>query len=804
MNKRIVTAVVWLGLFAGSGYIHAESARSKDLFDYDWRFASGDVAGAEAPAFDDAAWRRVDLPHDFSIEGPFTAKDIKGAPMNGYRPLGIGWYRKSFVTPPNLAGRRMWLEFEGVYCVAKVWVNGQLLTEHRNGYLGFACDLTPFLNPAGQPNILAVSADNRAPDTSRWYTGGGIYRHVWQMVSGDVHVARYGTYVTTPKITDAEARVDAQTEVWNESGADMPVVLTSEVLDPSGKAVASAKTELSAPKGGRVVFNQQFAVPQPQRWDLETPRLYRLVSRVRSGGQETDVYATTFGIREIRITPDGFFLNGRRQFLKGFCIHHDNGCLGASAFDRAIERRLEIIKEIGCNAVRLSHNPHATAMLDFCDRMGLLVYDEAFDKWNDQFYAGSGLWGKFWEKDLTDFVRRDRNHPSVFIWSVGNEVWDGMKAPDYGVNQLKAMMEVVHKLEPSRPVTTALFPMRKDGGRSTTKDHPNWQSYPPHQMGLVMDVMSANYMENFFTRDRLQYPELRYIASESSSKEGGRPAWNSLDRDHAVGLFYWGGINYLGEANKWPSKGWTAGFVDRTGFRRPASWDVQSYFSGKPMVHIMVLDNRPQASIIWNEVKTVQNQSQSHWNLAGQADVRVEVFSNCEEIELFLNGRSLGVKLRVGEPGVGPRLTWDVPFAPGALLAVARNGGKEVARHEIKTAGAPKALRLTPDRAELRDDGQDLSHITVEIVDAQGVVVPDAKQRIIFKVSGAGTNAGVDNDDPTTEEFFQGDQRTAFGGRALLVVRSKRQPGEIAVEATAEGLESANLKLQTKTVIRTN
>lgn len=787
LNKHVLSIALMVCLACT-----AESyGRTTELFDFDWRFANGDVVGAEKMEFDDVQWRAVDLPHDFSIEGPFD-EHAKGGKPNGFRPLGIGWYRKSFVTPTGLDGKRVWLEFEGVYRAPKVWLNGALVAEKLNGYVGFHVDITSHLKPAGQTNVVAVRADNSLPDTSRWYTGGGIYRHVWLHVVSDVHILLDGIYVTTPKITSNEAWVNVRTEVRNTSDTNRWTTLVSDVLDPTDKVVASAKSVVPIRPGETFTIRQQLTVPAPQLWSLEKPTLYRLVSRIGD-----DVRETRFGIREIRITPDGLFLNGKREFLKGFCIHHDLGCLGAAAFDRAIERRLQTMKEIGCNAVRLAHNPHAPAVLDLCDRMGLLVYDEAFDIRNRQFYGSDEAFKANWAADLEWFLRRDRNHPSVFIWSIGNEGLDIFRPPDFGVNQSAAMAELVRRIEPTRPVTQALFPMRWDGHRQgIAKEFPNWTNDPPHQVAFYMDVMSANYMEKYFAKDRLQYPQLSYISSESTTGQNGRGAWRDLDRDHAVGLFYWGGVAYIGESHWWPIKSWMSGFVDLAGWRRPSSWDVQSFFSDAPMVHLVI--DRPESTRIWNEVKISQSHLLSHWNFPPSAKLRVETYTNAEEVELLLNGRSLGTKKRDAAPGLASRLIWDVTFAPGSLVAIARNDGKEVARDELKTAGAAKSLRLTPDVAKLRADGQDLAHITVEVVDANGVVVPGAGHLIKFIVTGPGTNAGVDNADPASSELFQADQRSAFQGRALLVVRAKRQPGEITVQAFSDGLESASIKLMSQ------
>jgi beta-galactosidase len=754
------------------------AAANGELFDFGWRFQLGDPPGAEDVVFDDAAWKPVDLPHDFCIEGPYDAK-VKNGAMNGFRPLGVGWYRKAFVTP---GAARVRLDFEGVFREAKVWVNGSFAASNACGYLGFGCDITALLRPAGQTNVVAVRADSSMPSRETWYSGGGLYRHVWLLASGEACVARHGVFVTTPDIAPAAARVKIRSEV---EPAGLAVTLLSDVVDSDGKVVASARAS------GQGVFEQEITVREPKLWSPDSPALYRLVSRIMLAGKESDRCETPFGIREIRLTPNGLFLNGKREFVKGFNIHHDLGCLGAAAFDRAIERRLEVVKEVGCNALRLSHNPHAPALLELCDRMGILVFDEAFCNWGDL----RGEFGRTWQRDLEAFLRRDRNHPCVFVWSMGNQVSAAERGPDYGCDQYDAMAAVAHRLDPTRPVTCALRPIRRDGQGGAAARFSETNGAPVHQMALHMDVMSANYMERWFARDRLAHTNLCFITSECTTGDSGRSPWKDLDREHAVGLFYWGGINYIGESRGWPLKCWSGGFVDWAGYRRPSSWILESLISERPMVRIVV--SRPESTYTnWDGVVISVSGLQSHWSRPSGRDANLEVVSNAEEVELLLNGRSLGVRRRQGAVETAPRHYWTVAWEPGALVAVARNGGREVARHELRSAGAPKRLRLTPDRPVLREDGQDLSHVTAEVVDAAGVVVSDASHLITFSVSGPGVNAGVQNSDALSSEAMQAECRRAYEGRALVVVRSKQEAGRIQLRARADGLEPAELTLE--------
>lgn len=763
------------------------TAATHESFDFDWRFSKDDVSGAEQPGFDDAKWEPVDLPHDFAIYGPFDAQ-VPNGKWNGFRPLGVGWYRKSFRTPERDEDRSVRLDFEGVFREAKVWINGQLVGENSYGYRGFECDLTPHLKPSGEINVVAVRADSSKPATNTWYSGGGIYRHVWLLVTGDIHIARHGVSVTTPQISPTVARVKIATEIENASPSEAAVKVISEIFDPAGKSVGTAQTEVTK----ATMLTQEIEVYSPQLWTLAQPILYRLVSRIEVSGKETDRRETVFGIREIRLTSDGLFLNGKREFVTGFNIHHDNGCLGVAAFDRAIERRLEMIKEIGCNGLRLSHYPHAPALLDLCDRMGILVFDEAFCDWGD---LKQGEFARSWRRDLEEFVRRDCNHPSVFVWSVGNQVAQAERPPDFGCTQFDAMAAVVKSLDAIRPVTSALRPIRKDGKGGDTAKFWQGNDTDVHQMALHMDVMSANYMERWFARDRLKYPQLAFITSECTTGDSGRSPWRDLDREHAVGLFYWGGINYLGESYGWPLKCWNGGFVDWCGFRRPSSWVLQSLISPRPFVHLVV--NRPETKFVnWDGITISQSGLVSHWTHPIGSKQEVEIVSNAEEVELLLNGRSLGTKKRTGPRDDPSRQIWTLDWLPGALTAIGLNGGVEICRHELKTAGVALRLRLTPDRPTLHSNGSDLCHITVEAVDAEGVMVPDAAQEVRFEVSGAGRNAGVQNSDPLSDEPFQANRRNLYQGRALLVVRSGRHAGTIMIKAIAEGLEQAGVQLQ--------
>ncbi len=758
---------------------------------FDWKFHPGDIPGAQEPGFDDSSWQNVNVPHDFAVAGPFDEKVAQGGAC-GFLPRGIGWYRRTFPSPPP--GKIVTLDFGGVYTAADVWLNGTPLGKNHNGYLGFRHDITNLLKPAGEPNVLAVRADNTRVGSSRWYTGSGIYRDVRLVTTDPVHIPLYGTWITTPKISTDAADVHVETVVKNDGTAPTGVTLTTELRDPSGKLVATADKKENLAAGASVTIRQDLTVPHPELWSTETPNLYKAVSRVSADQKPCDLLETTFGIRTIAFTPDqGLLVNGRKVNIKGMNFHHDLGCLGSAAFERGFERRLEIIREMGCNSVRLAHNPYHPGLLDLCDRMGILVFDEAYDKWSDQFTGPERPFDKAWPEDLREFVLRDRNHPSVYIWSVGNEQTSHqMTAPDFGVTQYRAMAGLIKNLDPTRAVTCGLFPARGNGIRYNAKPRELFQNSDPAEMSFAMDVVSCNYTQSFFAKDHEKYPQLIFLVSEISTNGSGEQ-WFDYDHSHTVGQYYWGGFDYIGESFGWPCKGWFRGLIDLAGFRKPASYYVQSFYSDKPMVRIAVQNPQPGSNVVWNDVKMNWEYLDSHWNWPDGENLKVFTYSTGDTVELFLNGRSLGTKKMAGVPK--KKMSWEVPFEPGVLEAVASLDGKIIAEHQLQTAGTAKRLVLESDRPALKADGLDLAHVTVRVVDEKGVTVPDASHKIHFSVTGDGTNAGVDNGNMYSGESWQGNERSAFQGRALLVIRAGRKDGTVQIHASADGLQPAGLDI---------
>lgn len=768
-----------------------EKTRTRSLLNFDWKFCPGDPMGAKDPGFDDSKWQEINVPHDFAISGPFDEKVPQGGAC-GFLPRGTGWYRKTFPSPEP--GKIVTLDFGGVYTAADVWLNGTHLGKNHNGYLGFRFDITKLLKPAGEMNVLAVRADNTRVGSSRWYTGSGIYRDVNLVVTDPVHIPLYGTWVTTPKVDKEHAEVHVETVITNSGADTSDIKLTTEVCSPAGKIVATAdKTEKLA-AGASVTIKQDLTVAAPELWSPETPNLYRVVSRVAADEKPCDIVRTNFGIRTIQFTPDqGLLVNGKKVNIKGMNFHHDLGCLGSAAFGRGFERRLELIKEMGCNSVRLAHNPYQPELLDLCDRMGILVFDEAYDKWSDQYTGPERPFEKAWPEDLKEFILRDRNHPSVFLWSLGNEETSHqMTAPDFGVTQFKAMAALVKSIDPTRAVTCGLFPARGNGVRYNAKPKELFQNSEPAEMAFVMDVASCNYTQSFFAHDHEKYPQMVFLVSEIGTNGSGEQ-WFDYDHSYTVGQYYWGGFDYIGESFGWPVKGWARGLIDLAGFRKPASYYVESFYSDKPMVHIAVQNPKPGSNVVWNDVALNWEYLDSHWNWAEGEKMKVFTYSNGDTVELFLNGRSLGTKKMADFKKM--KMSWEVPFEAGTIKAVAYKDGKVIAEDQLQTAGPAARLVLESDRSKLKADGLDLAHITVKVVDDNGVLVPDASQKIHITVTGEGTNAGVDNGNIYSNEPWQGNERSAYQGRALLVVRTGRKDGAVKIQAAAEGLKSADLEI---------
>jgi beta-galactosidase len=794
----------------GAGRIHQN-------FDFNWRFHQGDAAGAEQAAFDDATWRKLDVPHDWSIEGTFAESEPTGG-SGGYVPAGVGWYRKRFKVPAELKGRRLTVQFDGVYANSDVWLNGRHLGRWPYGYTTFHYDLTPHLKFGDEVNVIAVRADNTVQPASRWYAGAGIYRHVWLTAMDPVHVPPWGVYVTTPRANAEVATVRIRTRLRNGSPAAQELTVESQILDGDGRVVGTVSATQSVSVGGESEFDQNVAITAPHLWSPTTPSLYRARTVVKRGAEILDEVETGFGVRSLAYdTNRGFLLNGQPTKMLGMCVHHDGGAVGAAVPEGVLERRLRLLKEMGCNAVRTAHNPMAPEFYDLCDRIGLLVMDEAFDEWKvrkPRLQTGySAAFDEWHERDLVNFIRRDRNHPSVVMWSAGNEIGD-QHHPE-GPATTRRLVEIFHREDPTRPVTAGLDCVY-DPNRGSA----------PVALTEALDVVGYNYVDRFgsrretyFAEDRLAFPKRIFIGTEDTAVRGIRGAhgframppgtperatyatgmiqtaelWKfALTHDYVIGHFMWTGIDYLGEAT-WPNKNASSGAIDTCGFRKDGFYFYQSVFSEKPMLHLL-----------------------PHWNWPDRERqvLPVVAFTNCDVVELFLNGRSLGAKARefprpgatrsyrtYGKPQVSPttadlHLSWDVLFEPGMLKAVGYRDGKVACEAVVRTAGAPAALALAVDRDTLRAGARDVAHLEVKVVDRDGVVVPDAEHEIRFEVQGAARLIGVDNGNPASHEPFKADVRKAFHGLCLGIIQAGPSAGEVRVRVTAAGLEPGTFKLR--------
>ncbi len=807
------------------------SPRERSDFNADWRFHLGDGLQAAQPGFADNDWRVLDLPHDWAIEGDFSQENPSGT-GGGALPGGVGWYRKIFSVDKADAGKIFRIEFDGVYMNSEVFINGVSLGVRPYGYISFSYDLTPYLK-WDEPNVLAVRVDNAEQPNSRWYSGCGIYRNVWLSKTGPIHVGGWGTYVTTSSVDEKQAVLNLATTLVNESDTNENVTVCSSLQDAEGREVAETRSSGKAEAGKEVVFTQQLTVKQPQLWDIDTPYLYTLVTKVMRNEECMDRYTTPVGIRTFSFNArKGFTLNGRQTKINGVCMHHDLGCLGAAVNTRAIERQLQILKEMGCNGIRCSHNPPAPELLDLCDRMGFIVMDEAFDMWRKKKTAHdyARYFNEWHERDLNDFILRDRNHPSVFMWSIGNEVleqWSDAKADtlsleetnlilnfghssemlakegEESVNSLltKKLVSFVKGLDPARPITAGCNEPNSGnhlfrsgvldviGYNYHNKDIPNVPANFPDKPFIITESNSALMTRGYYRMpsDRMFIWPERWDKSFAdstfacSSYENCHVPWGNTheeslklvrDNDFISGQYVWTGFDYIGEPTPygWPVRSSYFGIVDLAGFPKDVYYLYQSEWTDKQVLHLF-----------------------PHWNWTPGQEIDMWCYYNqADEVELFVNGKSQGVKRKDLD---NLHVAWRVKFEPGTVKVIARESGKVVAEKEICTAGKPAEIRLTPDRSILTADGKDLCFVTVEVLDEKGNLCPDADNLVNFTVQGNGFIAGVDNGNPVSMERFKDEKRKAFYGKCLVVIQNDGKPGKAKLTATSEGLRQAVLKI---------
>jgi len=783
-------------------------AQNKNIrdFDQDWTFNLGNVPDAKNLDFNDSGWRKLNLPHDWSIEGKFS-KDNPATPEGGALPGGIGWYRKSFTIPETSKGKNISVDFDGVYQKSQVWINGHLLGFRPNGYISFRYNLTPYLFYGTKKNVLVVKADNSVQPNSRWYSGSGIYRNVWLVTSNKIAVDHWGTFVTTPKVSTQSASINLKTTIRNYTGKLQNVTLTSVVYDAAGKNVLVKTITGITIKDTVKEVSQDFTIGNPNLWSVDKPYLYKIVSKVTDEKSVSDSYETTLGIRYFNFDADkGFSLNGKPMKILGVCDHHDLGSLGAAVNTRALERQLEILKGMGVNGIRTSHNPPTPELLDLCDKMGFLVMDEAFDCWEKgKAKYDYHLYFKDWHKrDLQDQVLRDRNHPSVMIWSIGNEIPE--QSDTSATRIARDLAAIIHSLDTTRPITSA----NNDPGTNNKII----------QSGAV-DLIGYNYHHQNYAGFQQRFPGKKFIGTETTSAletrgfydmpsdsirrwpnnknfENGKgqmdaeyrvsaydnvsAPWGSLHEetwkeikkyDFLSGMFIWTGFDYMGEPTpySWPARSSYFGIIDLAGFPKDVYYMYQSEWTDKTVLHIF-----------------------PHWNWQAEKTVDVWAYYNhADEVELFLNGKSLGTKKKTGDD---LHVMWRVKYQPGTLKAVSKKDGQVVLTREIKTAGKPAKIQMLVDRSTIKADGKDLSFITVKILDKDGNVVPDAENLVNFKIDGEAVIAGVDNGDPVSHDSFKVNYRKAFHGLALAIVQAKEKAGKISFTATADGLKPATILLQ--------
>jgi beta-galactosidase len=767
-----------------------------DSFNAGWKFNRGDVAGAEAAAFNDSNWRALDVPHDWSIELPFNGSSAAGS-NGGYLDGGIGWYRKTFTLDQASANQRILVEFDGVYMNSEVWVNGTSVGTRPYGYSSFEYDITPYVK-FGAANVIAVKVNNNQPN-SRWYSGSGIYRNVWLTKLNPIHASNGGVFVATPAISAASATVSVATDVQNQSSGSSSVTVTATISAPDGTIVTSSNSAATAVAAAATATVQQtLTVASPRFWSVSSPSLYRVNVEVKVNGTTVDTYRTSLGIRNGTFSATtGFALNGESMKLRGACMHHDLGALGSAVNYRAIERQVEILKAMGVNAIRTSHNPPAPELLDITDRLGIMVMEEAFDTWSQPKTASDyALYFNTWaQRDIQDMVRRDRNHPSVIMWSIGNEVGAST------TTTAQSLKNWVSALDPTRPVTWA---SNKMGGPHVSEgddrnvaalldlvgynyasyagdydaDHtanPTWKIFGSETTAAVRSRGIYHTPASTITKATSQSsPDRQSSSYDNEATQFGNTAEGAYSYDHdrpfVAGMFIWSGFDYIGEPtpySSFPSKSSYYGIVDTAGFPKDIYYFYKSRWTTQPMVHLL-----------------------PHWNWSAGTTVTVFAYNNCDSVELFLNGTSQGSKTMTGS---ALHLEWNVPWVSGTLSAQCKSGGSVVATDEVKTAGAASKVLLSADRSTVRADGNDLVFVTADIQDANGVFVPTANNSITFSVSGPGQLVGVDNGDPTDTTSYQGAIRKAFSGKALAIVRSMGAAGNIVITASSAGLNAAPL-----------
>ena len=821
MHSKILFASLLLGGLPLMGTLSADAAvRDTISINQGWQFHRGDVKNIAELKSTQSGDDVVNLPHDFLIGQDWVAPDASERPDNsdagsnvrsrlssrGFKEMGIGWYRYELTPKDEWKGKRIVLDFQGIMLVGDVYLNGKRIGGTDYGYLGFDIDLSKLLK-WGQPNEIAVKADTQNPSNSRWFTGAGLYRDVNLIVTNkDLFFPRHPLFIRTQGNKEVKIKaeiINQQKVAKGQSTAKMPVGV--RILDADGKVVAEQKNDIHFNAKWR---DREYELPSiflenAKLWSPDSPYLYTAeVTLYDSEGNIADQIKEPFGVRTIEIVPQkGLLVNGKKVLLKGYANHHTLGALGAAAYPRAIEKRLKLMKEFGMNHIRTSHNPYSEDFLKLCDKYGILVVDELYDKWLTQYAGGRVDWESLWQKDVPEWVKRDRNHPSVVLWSLGNELQQYSNLPfnDWGVTAYKLQKELLHRYDDTRLTTVAMHPRYRNLETDSI----------PADLAIETEVNSYNYRYMYFPGDSKRYPEKTFYQSEASVAAMG-PNFYEMDLDKVIGLAYWGAIDYLGESMGWPIKGWNQGVFDLSLQPKPDAYFVKSMFTDEPTVHIGVIE-KSGGNIQWNGINVSAGKLSENWNREAGEKVSLYTYTNGDEVELFLNGKSLGVKKNSEDPKLRSRIKWDdIAYAPGTLLAVARKNGKVVARHQIETTGEAVVLKLVPDVETWHADGKDLMHVRIYAVDKKGrrvLNMKDAKafDKLTFQVKGDANIVAVDNGNIALDELHIGKtqlektiQRNLFQGSALVILRAGDKPGKIELSVAGEKMKAKKLVLNTK------
>lgn len=774
--------------------------RISQLFNFGWKFKTGDIPNVENPAFDDAAWRTLDLPHDFQFE---QAWDSTANRSRGFKAMGIGWYRKSFRADAAWKGKKVLLDFEGIMLHGDVWLNGKKIGGTAYGYLGFESDITEIIK-YDEDNVVAVRSSTEGG--SRWYTGGGLFRDVHLLVKDTISIARHGVFITTPNISGQNAEVNVQVEVTGIKNKQVDLEIITKIYSPDGKQVGETKT--TAPRKSKLgeveVPLPKVNIAKPQLWSCETPSLYTAEVSLMLNGKLIDKLTEKFGIRTIEFSKEfGLRLNGKKVFLQGVANHHDLGAVGAAAYETSIARMMDKLKDFGFNHIRTAHNPYSESFLKLADEKGILIVDELYDKWGSiQAWAGNAPWNDIWYNNMKEWIKRDRNHPSVIMWSFGNELqfqeerWN-WPTTDWGVTTYKIMNVVAKRYDPTRKTTVAMYPARAGGIIKADPDFKIESNIIPPELATETDVASFNYVWDDYQTYLKHAPNMIVYQSEAVTNELAAPYFG-MDREKMVGLAYWGGIEYWGESQGWPRKGWNYSFFNHSMEPFPQAWLTKSIFSNQPVVHIGIVDNEGEMKM-WNDQIVGQKIISAHWNRQEGKKYNLYTYTNADEVELLINGKSMGVQQNSSDVKKRNTIYWkDIPYTPGKITAIAKKDGKEVARHELVTTGKAIALKIESENSNWKADGMDLQYVKVYAIDSKGNKVPTANGEITFDVSGAASLLAVDNGDHSSNDLFSGNKKVLYKGFAMAILRSTQTAASVKLKVSGAGFKQTEQIFITK------